>query len=146
MMKKLEANVKWVGREEVSLYLEIDNDENITSAKLTGVGSSQFLKLLKAVRLSIKGKLKDIILPEGSTSEALCLREVILKAKGEWQFPYLEEELCHCRGVLTAVVDGAICAGAHTSRKVSEQTSASTACGTCRPDVEAIIQYRLNKK
>ncbi|MCB0351623.1 MAG: (2Fe-2S)-binding protein [Bdellovibrionales bacterium] len=145
MMKKIEARVVWAGREEASLLLELDYNENITSAQLSGVGDSAFLTLLRSVRPTLKGGLREVPLPEGDSPAALCLREVILRAKGEWDFPYQQEELCHCRAVPTAVVDRAICVGAHTSKKVSEQTSASTACGTCRPDVEAIIAFRLNK-
>lgn len=85
-------------------------------------------------------------LPDGSGHETLLLREWILKARGEWKFPYNEDELCHCRRVPTHVVDQAIVAGAHTPEAVSRATSASTNCGTCRPDVERILAYRLGKE
>ncbi|MCB0386481.1 MAG: (2Fe-2S)-binding protein, partial [Bdellovibrionales bacterium] len=91
------------------------------------------------------GNIGQIPLPEGSSTGAMLLREVILKAQGKWQYPYEHEELCHCRVVATSKVDAAILTGAHDPRDVSKQTSASTACGTCRPDVEAIIAYRLGK-
>ena len=146
-MKTIEAKVQWRGREEACLSIDLDDNENIVTAKLSGIGGSNFLRLLVRVRPTLlRVRFQDLPLPSGVTPEALCLREVILKAKGLWKFPYEQEELCHCRAVPTAVVDQAICVGAHTPRKVSQQTSASTACGTCSTDVEAIIEYRLGKK
>lgn len=144
-MKTVEAKVVWPGREEVSLIVELNGDDEVIKTRLTGIGGPEFLNLLKEFRAKLRGSMKSWPVPEGVSAAALCLREVILKAKGEWQYPYQQEELCHCRAVPTAVVDQAICTGAHTSRKVSEQTSASTACGTCRPDVEAILKFRLGK-
>jgi NAD(P)H-nitrite reductase large subunit len=29
--------------------------------------------------------------------------------------------------------------------RIRATTSASTSCGTCRPDIEAILKYRLGK-
>lgn len=84
-------------------------------------------------------------MPEGTDHNDLLIREFILRARGEWKFPYADAELCHCRSVPTEVVDQAILAGAHTCVNVSSRTSASTACGTCRPDVQKIIDYRLKK-
>lgn len=145
---KVKAKVQWPGREEISIEVELDEHDRIKNASMTGVGGPALLDLLKNYRLQNlrdkqKHTLQSLPLPEGESPAALCLREAILKLKGEWVYPFKEEELCHCRAVLTSTVDLAICLGAHTTRKVSEQTSASTACGTCRPDVEAIIKFRL---
>jgi bacterioferritin-associated ferredoxin len=147
-MKKLRSEVKWVGREEVTLDVTFDAAEEIHEARITCLGGPELLSLVTEYRSKHLSpgqhlKLKELPLPQGRRPAVLCLREAILKIRGEWDFPYKEEELCHCRAVLTAVVDQAICAGAHAARKVSEVTSASTACGTCRPDVEAILKFRL---
>ncbi len=151
-MQTKQAKVLWQGREEVTIDVQLDQNDGLVQARLSGVGGPQFLNLLKTYRESqlapaVKQKtaLKALPLPEGTSIEAICLREALLKLKGEWNYPYTEEELCHCRAVPTAVVDQAICTGAHTTRQVSERTSASTACGTCRPDVEAILKFRLGK-
>ena len=146
IMKIIDAQVAWLGREEASLRLELNDMDEIVNAKLSGIGGPEFLRLLKETRLKLEGDLQKLSLPEGVSPAALCLRELILKAKGEWSYPYESEELCHCRAVPTIVVDQAICVGAHTPRKVSDLTSASTACGTCRPDVESILIFRLGKK
>jgi len=143
-VKTIESHVVWQGREEAHLTLEVDEKNQIQKVKLTGVGGPVFLEALKALRGQLKGDYLQLGLPTGAGAESLLIRELLLKAQGRWAYPFCEEELCHCRAVPTEVVDRAICAGAHTTRQVSEQTSASTACGTCRPDVEAIIKYRLS--
>ena len=142
-MKTITEHVVWDGREEAHIHLTLDENQTIQSARLTGIGGPAFLAQLKVLRTQLKGSMAGLVPPKGNTPEAILFRELILRAQGKWQLPYESEELCHCRAVPTAVVDRAICAGAHTSRQVSEQTSASTACGTCRPDVEAMIKWRL---
>lgn len=149
-MSVVQVTVQWAGREEILIEAELGDHDEILNSRLTGVGGPALLDLLKKYRLQNlqqehRHTIKSLPVPEGQSPAALCLREAILKLKGEWDYPYKDEELCHCRAVLTSVVDLAVCLGAHTPRKVSEQTSASTACGTCRPDVEAIIKFRLGK-
>jgi bacterioferritin-associated ferredoxin len=75
---------------------------------------------------------------------SLLINELILKLRNQWKQPYLHEEVCHCRSVSLETVEQAILNGAQTPEMVSKWTMASTACGTCRPDVEKIIQYRLS--
>ena len=100
------------------------------------------------VQKSVK-EIKEIIaicyLTDLSFILTLILSEMILKLRGEWNFPYADEELCHCRSIATQTVDQAIIAGAHSPEVVTRQTSASTACGTCRPTVQKIIEYRTRK-
>ncbi len=139
------CEVRWPGREEASLTVELASDGTIRRADLYGIGGPAFLRALCDLRARLTGSWREVPLPTGNHPGALLLRELLLKARGEWRFPYEDEELCHCRAVPTAVVDQAICRGAHTPQKVSSMTSASTACGTCRPDVEAIIKYRLQQ-
>lgn len=74
---------------------------------------------------------------------SILVRELILRLRGQFQLPYQESELCHCRAVPTEVVDRAIVAGSHTVQAVARVTSAGTSCGTCKPDTELLIEYRL---
>jgi bacterioferritin-associated ferredoxin len=96
-------------------------------------------------RLKNEADLTKWSLPSGTGHGDLLIRELILRARGEWAYPYEHLELCHCRSVPTEIVDQAILSGAHEPKQVSTRTSASTACGTCRPDVQKIINYRLGK-
>lgn len=133
------------GRDRVTLDLDLQNGV-IQAAKMTGSGCTHFLKLIQAWRPKLNGELSKLPLPEGSGHAEILLREAILKAKGEWQFPYDEEELCHCRAIATSKVDAAIISGCHNIRSVARETSAGTSCGSCRPNTEAMIEYRLKGK
>lgn len=139
-----EYTVKLSGREEITLSLKVNEKNEVLDSSFRAVGGLRLLKLIEQWRDKMNGNLSKIPLPEGKTTEAIILREVLLKAKGEWNCPFNEDELCHCRAIPTKTVDEAIVTGAHSAEEVSRLTSASTACGTCRPDVEAMIKYRLN--
>lgn len=131
-------------RDWIELTLQLDGDK-IVSASLRGRGCTDLLNLLALTRSTLTGSLKEVPLPKGDGHAAILMREVLLKARGEWKFPYEEEELCHCRAVPTSKVDQAIVGGCHSVFAVARQTSAGTSCGTCRPNTERIIAYRLGR-
>jgi bacterioferritin-associated ferredoxin len=121
------------GRDEIHL-----SDDG----KLRALGCPELLKTVSEWRPKLKGPPKEWPLPQGNSHPEILLREAILKARGEWQLPYQDEELCHCRVVPTAKVDAAIVTGAHSVSEVSRRTSAGTSCGTCQPDIKKMIEYR----
>ncbi|MBK7892474.1 MAG: (2Fe-2S)-binding protein [Bdellovibrionales bacterium] len=82
----------------------------------------------------------------GVDHAAILLRELVLRGAGRFQLPYQEPELCHCRAVPTEVVDRAIISGCHSIESVARITSAGTSCGTCKPDTEKLMAYRLNER
>ncbi len=135
------------GREEISLHLELDDKDNILNAKLTGVGSLFYLQKLSEVRRALVGMIHDIKTPDIDEEEpgSLLIRSAVLFVKGMWCPPYKEEVICHCRGVKTNDVDIAIITGARTVSEIMRTTSASTACGTCQPDVIDLIRYWTGK-
>lgn len=141
----IEIQLTFLGKEELSLHLILDQKNHIKESKLKGIGSLSFLKLIEKWRKKLKGHYKKIPLPKGNEPEALILREVLMKARGDWNPPYKKEKLCYCRNVLTFEIDKAIISGAHTPEKVSLLTGASTGCGTCRVHVEKLLQFRLKK-
>ena len=141
MLEKVSVERKIRGREEILLELELDDQQNIQSSQIKAVGPLKFLQLVEEWRSKLSGPLAKVPLPEPNGAGAMILREVLMRAKGEWQAPYDQEQLCHCRSVPTAKVEEAILTGALTTGKVSRLTSASTACGTCMPDVQAMIDY-----
>ncbi|MCB0394230.1 MAG: (2Fe-2S)-binding protein [Bdellovibrionales bacterium] len=110
-----------------------------------GNGCISVLNAVKMARSKLNGAPKDWTLPEGQDHGSLLLREVIMKARGEWKFPYDESELCHCRMVPTAVVDRCIQQGVQNVADVSRKTNAGTGCGTCRPNIQEIIDFRYKK-
>jgi bacterioferritin-associated ferredoxin len=139
------AKAKVEGGDEVSLTLELDSEERIASSALTGVGCRHFLNSLAELRAQLRGFLRSVPLPSGDDHVALLLKEVLLKARGEWAPPFTEDEICHCREVSTEKVSAAIVGGCHTASDVGRITSAGTSCGSCRPDIENLIAYRLKK-
>jgi bacterioferritin-associated ferredoxin len=128
------------GREE--LHLRWD-ESGALAPTVKAVGGLKFLSRVDEWRPKLQGPPGAWPLPEGTSVADLLLREMILKAQGQWKPPYQEPELCHCRAIPLKSVEDAIRAGAHKATVVSRWTSASTACGTCRPDVEALLAYFL---
>lgn len=127
------------------LRLEFTLQERvILEAHLEVIGCMELLSLVEKWRPLLRGDIDKIPIPDGRDHASMLMRELILKAQGRWKFPYQEEELCHCRGIPTAKVDSAIISGCHTLEAIRAATSANTSCGTCRLDVESVLDYRLN--
>lgn len=138
--KKLDIQVP--GREGLSATWD-EREGAVENLRLQAVGPRSFLKEVSQFKTKLQGSIDQLPEPEGNSPASLLLRELVLKIQNRWSPPYQEEEICHCRGISLKTVDAAIVAGAHDSRKVSRWTSASTACGTCRPDVESYLRFRL---
>lgn len=133
----------------MKVVVELPGQDRIEGEKEAGgnwriraLGCVAFLEQIRALAKT-NSNPEQWPVPQAHDHASLLLREFILRVRGEWDFPYKDAETCHCRMVPTAVVDQAIINGAHSTRRVSRETSASTACGTCRPDVQKMIDYRL---
>ena len=124
-----------------SIEIEVQN-QKLQSLKV--IACTELLELLQSYKSFKNTPLSEWPMPEGNKHSHLLLKELLLKAQGKWQHPYPHTELCHCRKILTETVDAAIIRGAHTTDSVSRLTSASTACGTCRPHVQDLIDFRLS--
>jgi bacterioferritin-associated ferredoxin len=137
------VEVSLPGRDLISFSWQLNEKGQIQKATLVAIGCPELLRLVESWRPFLTGELASLPLPKGSSHAEMLLRECLLKAQGAWLYPYQEAELCHCRAIPTAVVDASILAGAHSVEAASRQTSAGTACGTCRRDIEAVLKYRL---
>lgn len=133
--KKISAGLQ--GRDSI----EVNTESAIP--KVSFRGCTELMGLLQSMRKNFGNDLHQWPVPHGTSHSEILLRELILKLRGQWQYPSPEEEICHCRNVSCFTIDQAIIAGAHTVEVVSRQTSASTACGTCRNEVQKMIDYRL---
>jgi bacterioferritin-associated ferredoxin len=133
---------------ENKIIVELDGRDRIEvdGAKVRFRGCSELTDLMMSMHKSFGADIRKWPLPTGGSHSEILLRELVLKLRGEWDFPYKEAEVCHCRNVACRIIDQAVVAGAHSTEIVSRQTSASTACGTCRPEVQKIINYRLGKE
>lgn len=155
--KPLVAEVVFLGRDRASVTIEFDGDRSsapIRSLKFSGSGCSEFLHALEAFEAQVMKLPKekrllsgssdfDVLVSPGSDHVSMLIRELILRARNSFELPYKDVELCHCRAVPTEVVDRAIVSGCHTVQSVARMTSAGTSCGTCKPDTESLIAYRL---
>ncbi|KHD89649.1 MAG: nitrite reductase [Bdellovibrio sp. ArHS] len=143
----MKIKVELEGRDLIEVDCEGEDLQHPgTVKKVSILGCAEFMGMMQTMRRHFGNDLSKWPLPEGHDHSSLLLKEMILKLRGEWHFPYADEELCHCRSVPAHTVDQAVVAGAHTPEVVTRQTAASSNCGTCRPDVQKIIDYRLGKK
>jgi bacterioferritin-associated ferredoxin len=132
-------SVRLQGRDHIDVNLEG------AFPKVSFRGCSEMMDLMQLMRKNFGIDLRQWPIPPGTSHSEILLRELILKLRGNWQYPTPEVEVCHCRSVACYTIDQAIIAGAHSTEIVSRQTSASTACGTCRSQVQKMIDYRLNE-
>ncbi len=131
-------------REWVQLKAEIQGGK-VQSMTFSAFGCHNLLDAATAFTKLAPSQELEALDWEGASHWDLLIREAILKLQGRFDFPYKEEELCHCRKVPAAKVDNAIVLGAQTPEKVRAWTTASSGCGTCRPNVETLISFRLRK-
>ena len=139
MERQLLSEVRVRGGIEVGLFFNTQT----RAVELEVLGDLELLELASEYRRSFKSDqdVQQLVAPAGESRAARLLREAVLRAQGKWHPPYVEEEICHCRLVPTERVWDAIRSGAKTGVEVSQMTSATTACGSCGPDVRALIDY-----
>ena len=118
---------------------------SLTPFKMRILGCENLHKKLNQVKLAHVIDISQWPLQKETDHVSLLINELILKLQGKWKHPYPHDEVCHCRTVSLETVEQAILNGAHSTDMVSRWTQASTACGTCQPDVEKILKFRLLK-
>ncbi len=74
------------------------------------------------------------------SNDELLINEFILKLNQNFKLAYEHEELCHCRMVPAEKVYNAIKQNCHTVEEVARTTMAGTGCGTCRSDIQSLLQ------
>lgn len=139
MAQQVLSAVRVRGGNEVTLRMS----PNLQRLEIQVLGDLELLEFAAHFRsLMADADSPDALpVPTGTTRAARLVREAVLRAQGKWHPPYMDEEICHCRLVPTDRVWDAIRQGARTGSEVSHMTSATTACGSCGPDVRALIEY-----
>tara|TARA_B100001248_G_C27396310_1_gene465832 strand:+ start:106 stop:504 length:399 start_codon:yes stop_codon:yes gene_type:complete len=122
-------------------FIDIEKDEQGIS--LSASGCHPLEEAVSRIGKVPYHQVDQVIQGLGHEHQDILIKEALLKATDNWQFPYTEEELCHCRMIPAKVVDEAIIGGLHTAQEVGRFCSAGITCGNCGPDVQAIIDYRL---
>lgn len=152
-----QIEVLFLGRDRVQATFTFSSSSEhspLANIEFKGSGCGPFLQALEDFKKRIfalpeKNRVIhgdetfDLQVSAGADHSSILIRELVLRLRGSFELPYREEELCHCRGVPTAVVDRAIIGGCHTIQSVARMTSAGTSCGTCKPDTESLISFRL---
>ncbi len=116
---------------------------SLSPFKMKIIGCENLHKKLTSLKKSEGADIAKWKLQKEKDHVSLLINELILRLQNNWSHPYPHEEVCHCRVVSLETVEQAILNGADTPEMVSKWTMASTACGTCRPDVEKILNFRL---
>lgn len=124
-----------------TLEIEVDSKGQVIEAKASGC--LDLLTKMQTIKSLLPSPANQLFVFHDHLHSSLLINEALLKALNQWTYPYQEEELCHCRAIPLAKVDAAIVAGFHTVEEIAEQTSAGTACGTCRGDSQKCIEWRL---
>ena len=147
-MRQLDVRAGIAARDELRLQAVIDENNFISTFRLSGSGCPHLVARLERVRAQMKSMLplsiESMAPPSGIDHVSILFRELFLRARSAWAPPYTDLEICHCRSVPTARVDQAIVCGSHTIQQIARETSAGTSCGTCRRDTESMIHYRLS--
>ena len=133
---------------ELPLVVEIKGRDRleVTSVnpfKMKIIGCDQLHKKLSEIKSAHGVDIAKWPLQKDTSHVGLLINEMILKLQGKWVHPYPHEEVCHCRTISLETVEQAIMNGADTPEMVTKWTTASSACGPCRPDVEKILKFRL---
>lgn len=151
-LRILKEKVELESQDIVEVEIHLKKDQ-IVFLELKSIACSEMQAQLKIFENDLKKissesskTLEGLAEIKGTTHSQMLLRELILKLKSQWNPPYKEEELCHCRQISTQKVDQSILRGCHSVSQISEKTSAGTSCGTCRPDIEKLLNYRLGKE
>jgi bacterioferritin-associated ferredoxin len=143
----MKIRVELEGRDFIEVECEGDNPSAPGPIKNVSIlGCAEFMDMMQKMRKAFGPDIAKWPVPQATDHSSLLLKEMILRLRGEWAYPYAEDEVCHCRNISTHAIDQAIIGGAHSPEVVTRQTSASSACGTCRPEVQKIIDYRLGRK
>ena len=152
-----QVEVLFLGRDRVQATFTFSGSSEsspLSAIEFSGSGCGPFLQALEDFKkrvLALPEKNRvingdsvfELQVSAGADHSSILIRELVLRLRGSFELPYREAELCHCRAVPTAVVDRAIIGGCHTVQSVARMTSAGTSCGTCKPDTESLIAYRL---
>lgn len=143
MSKKFIARAEIPKREWLEFEIEVDSRGIIKQVKWQVFGCHRLIETAQTASHEFREKKVESLNWSGKAHWDLLLQEIILKFQEKFEIPVKDIELCHCRKIPTAVVDQAIVLGAHTPEKIRAWTTASSGCGTCRPDVEKMISSRI---
>lgn len=120
---------------EIPYKARIELNDGVVNIK----GAKSFLDKIAQIKQQFGRDPHKWPLQSVATGEDILINEFIMKVNGTFKFCYDHEELCHCRNVPTEKVYTAIKNDCFKVEDVSRTTLAGTGCGTCRKDIESLI-------
>lgn len=146
----MEARVEIPQRCWIKVQLQMDEYKNIQKVNWNAQGSFELIreseKFFESMNQKNLNQLEVVFPPTGPKTHHLLFQRLLDKLKGEFKETDQGLEICHCRKISQGEIEKAILLGAHTADKVKKWTTASSGCGTCRPEVEGIIAVCLSQK
>ncbi len=73
----------------------------------------------------------------------ILLNEFILKCQNNYKIPYKHDEICHCRMVQTEKVLNTIKQDLFSVAEIGRVTMAGTGCGSCKKDIDDLLNYLI---
>lgn len=128
----------------IEASFKLDQFNNIQTVDWHAQGSFDLINECQKFFNQVANKNIEVVSVEGMKTSQLLLAMLVDKLKGQ-HIESEDIEICHCRKINRSEIMQAILLGAHTADKVKKWTTASSGCGTCRPDVENLIEVCLKK-
>ena len=147
MEKILRCEVEHEAADRIHISVHIGAGDLIQKVEYKAITTLTLLKWLRFISDDWVGKSWDVVRQtkfDIPSTDQSVIRQVIRSLHGDWKLPYEEGELCHCRSVPTPKVLRALRLGCRDVEGVGRQTSAGTACGSCRKDSEKLIRYVID--
>lgn len=133
-------------REWLEFEVRVTPSGQVEEVIWRGFGCGDLLSTAEKFASALRGQvLSDFCWNSGHSHSDILTQEILDKLTQKFKIPLVDEELCHCRKIATKKVDEAVVLGAHTPELVRSWTTASSGCGTCRPEVVKIIESRIGK-
>ncbi len=108
-------------------------------------GCLSFLNKIAELKEFLKNNtVENFKLNDDQEHSNLLLKKLVLSMQSKYQLPYLEDEICHCRHIKTNTCENSALAGNLSLKSIGATCSAGITCGSCKPDLESLIDYIKN--
>lgn len=109
----------------------IVRDDRITGAILVGMPVATASMVQRFLDGSpIPAQRSDLLFPPSGASGAISVEQIADAAR-----------ICDCNAVTKAALVDAVLSGARSMRAVCEKTRAGTGCGSCKPEIQRIVDF-----
>jgi NAD(P)H-nitrite reductase large subunit len=140
-LRKVSARAEIKNRSWLEISLDLEG-EKVVACRFLAQGPHDLIGELEKLRQLIPGQILKRFEISGDRPSQILIREALEKLQGVYKNAE-DVEICHCRKINLSVIDQMIVLGAHTPEKVKAWCTAGSGCGTCRPEVQILIDERI---